>query len=89
MADNVSLLSSERPTRKRRRLIPFVADARQLAPLLCLSIRSIRNLDAAAKLPAGLRIGGRKVWLLSEIRDWLNAGAPDRGTWAALRAARK
>jgi prophage regulatory protein len=69
---------------------PLVADAAALAILLTLSVRTIRTLDAAGKIPAPIRLGGRVVWLLDEIRAWLAAGAPDRKTWQARReAARK
>lgn len=82
-------LRSPPPPRKRRRLSPLVVDARRLAKLLCAGIRTVRTWDAAGKLPAPIRIGGRVVWRVSEIRAWLEAGAPDRETWAAMRAARK
>ena len=80
------------PARKRRRLSPLVVDARRLARLLCAGIRTVRTWDAAGKLPAPSRSGGRVVWVLGGewgIRAWLAAGAPDRETWAAIRAARK
>lgn len=67
---------------------PLVADARRLAAMLCCGVRSVRTWDAAGKLPAPLRIGGRVVWNLEEIRRWIEAGAPDRETWEARRAAR-
>ena len=66
-----------------------MVDARRLARLLCAGIRTVRTWDAAGKLPAPLRIGGRVVWRLDEIRDWLTAGAPDREMWMAIRAVRK
>jgi predicted DNA-binding transcriptional regulator AlpA len=68
---------------------PLVVDARHLAAMLCAGIRTVRTWDAAGKLPAPVRIGGRVVWRVSEIRAWLDAGAPDRETWEARRAARK
>lgn len=68
---------------------PLVVDARRLAAMLCAGIRTVRTWDAAGKLPAPVRIGGRVVWRTDEIRAWLTAGAPDRETWAAIRAARK
>ena len=68
---------------------PLVADARRLAVLMQCGIRTIRTWDAGGKIPAPIRVGGRVVWRLDEIRDWLNAGAPDRTTWAAIRSARK
>ena len=77
------------PPRKRRKVWPLVVDAKRLAKLLCAGVRTVRTWDAAGKLPAPLRIGGRVVWLVEEIRAWLKAGAPDRKTWAAIRAARK
>lgn len=77
------------PARRRRRLSPLVVDARRLARLLCAGVRTVRTWDAAGKLPAPIRIGGRVVWRVSEIRAWLKAGAPDRKTWAAMVAARK
>lgn len=68
---------------------PLVVDAKRLAELLAVGLRTVRTWDAAGKLPEPLRIGGRVVWRLDELRAWLDAGAPDRKTWAAIRAARK
>lgn len=86
----LTLPVAEPPARKRRRrLSPLVVDARRLAKLLCAGIRTVRTWDAAGKLPAPIRIGGRVVWRVAEIRAWLAAGAPDRETWAAIVAARK
>jgi prophage regulatory protein len=80
-------VTSPRP-RKRRRLSPLVVDARRLAKLLCAGVRTVRTWDAWGKLPAPIRIGGRKtVWLVAEIRAWLAAGAPDRATWEAHKTA--
>ena len=68
---------------------PLVADARRLARLLCCGLRTLRTWDSAGKLPAPLRIGGRVVWRVDEIRAWLDAGAPDRAIWEARKAARR
>ena len=82
--------SADPPAHKRRRPpLPLVVDARRLARLLCAGIRTVRTWDAAGKLPAPLRIGGRVVWRVDEIRAWLVAGAPCRHEWTAIRAARK
>ena len=66
-------------------LTPLIVDAKRLAGLLGQSLRTIRTWDAAGKLPQPLRIGGRVVWRLAEIRAWLEAGAPNRTTWMAQR----
>ena len=68
---------------------PLVVDARRLAPMLCMGVRTVRTWDAAGKLPSPLRISGKVVWLVSEIHDWLRSGAPCRQDWAAIVAARK
>ena len=67
----------------------LVVGAKRLAKLLCCGLRTIRAHDAAGKLPRPVRIGGKVVWVVDEIRAWLAAGAPDRETWEARRAARK
>jgi prophage regulatory protein len=78
-----------RPVAANSANAPLVVDAKGLAALLSMGVRTIRTHDAAGKLPAPVRIGGRVVWRVDEIRAWLEAGAPDRETWAARRAARK
>ncbi len=69
--------------------LPLVVDAKRLAPMLCIGVRTLRTWDALGKVPTPVRIGGRVVWRVDEIRAWLDAGAPDRETWDARRAARK
>ena len=65
----------------------LVVDARRLAKLLDAGVRTVRTWDAAGKLPAPIRLGGKVVWRVDEIRDWLAAGAPRRDEWNARRAA--
>ncbi len=73
------------PARKRRRLSPLVVDARRLAKLLSAGVRTVRTWDAAGKLPAPIRIGGRVVWRVAEIRAWLAAGAESRNVGCDAR----
>lgn len=68
---------------------PLLLGAKELAGWLSMSLRAIRTLDAAGKLPAPARSGGRVLRRVDEIRAWLDAGAPDRARWAAVRAAQK
>jgi predicted DNA-binding transcriptional regulator AlpA len=68
---------------------PLVVAAKALAVLLDTSERTIRTWDYAGKLPTPLRLGGAVVWRVDEIRAWLEAGAPDRVCWAAIRAKHK
>jgi predicted DNA-binding transcriptional regulator AlpA len=67
----------------------LAADAAALAPRLSVSLRTVRTWDAAGKLPKGIKIGGRKLWRVSEIDAWLAAGCPERVEWEARKAAAK
>ena len=90
MADVLPLRSSvtdPHAARKRQHPLPLVVDARRLARLLCAGIRTVRTWDAAGKLPAPIRIGGRVVWRMDEIRAWLAADAPNRDEWEACKLA--
>jgi len=53
-----------------------------VAELLSASPRTIRRLDAAGKLPQGIKLGGLKRWREDELRAWIAAGCPERGCWA-------
>ncbi len=68
---------------------PLVGDARAVARLLDCGLRTVRTMDAAGKLPRPLRIGGRVVWRVRELRAWLNAGAPPREEWEAILDSRR
>lgn len=86
MADVLPLRPvSDRSARKRRNLSPLVADAKRLARLLCCGVRTVRTWDAAGKLPSPIRIGGKVLWDVSEIRSWIRVGCPDRAGWDARK----
>ncbi len=64
----------------------LAVNAKQLGAMLCLSVRTIRQLDASGRLPRPVTIGARSVrWPVAEIEVWLAASAPDRVTWNAIR----
>ena len=74
------------PDRKRRQTLrPLAVDARRLAKLLCLGLRTVRTLDAGGKLPTPFRCGARKLWAVEDVRAWIAAGAPDRETWDVMK----
>ena len=68
---------------------PLLADARRLAALLCAGVRTIRSWDTGGRLPEPLRISGKVLWNIQEIRAWLAAGTPNREVWAKCATARK
>jgi predicted DNA-binding transcriptional regulator AlpA len=40
---------------------------------------------AAERVPAPVRLGGRTLWRVEELRQWIDAGLPSREEWEALR----
>ena len=42
---------------------------------------------AAKRVPAPIKLGGRTLWRVQELRGWVEAGCPDRRTWEALQQA--
>jgi predicted DNA-binding transcriptional regulator AlpA len=44
------------------------------------------RLSASGRTPLPIRLGTRRpVYLISELENWLRAGAPDRATWLRLK----
>lgn len=64
---------------------PLAVDARQLAAMLGLSVRTIRRLDSAGRLPRPIRIGGAVRWKHEEICAWVRADCPDRQHWESMK----
>ena len=64
---------------------PLAISATDLAMKLGVSLRHIRRLDASGKLPEPIRLGNSIRWLIEEIEAWLQAGAPARTAWEAMK----
>jgi predicted DNA-binding transcriptional regulator AlpA len=44
------------------------------------------KLHASGRLPLPIRLGTKKpMWIVSELRDWLAAGAPPRDQWERIK----
>lgn len=64
--------------------------AKQLAEeILGVSVRQVWRLNATGRLPRPLRLGGSVKWLRKEIEAFIEAGAPDRESWEAMKEAGK
>lgn len=59
--------------------------AKQLSRLLGVSLRQVWRLNATAKLPKNIRLGGSRKWSRAEIMRWFEVGCPDRQTWEARK----
>ena len=60
---------------------PLAFDAQALAKALNVSLRHVETLHASGRLPTPLFLGRSRRWVVSEIQEWLRAGAPSRELW--------
>jgi len=67
---------------------PLALDAEDvIGPLLpSLSVRTWRRMDSAGRIPRGVRIGGRKLWRVADVKLWIELGGPDRAGYEAMAA---
>jgi len=59
--------------------------APEVAKLLGISVRHVWALLAQGRIPRPVRLGRSVRWNLDELRNWLDAGAPDAATWERRR----
>ena len=64
--------------RDRSAVVPVAVDARGVAAMFSISIRTVRRLDSSGKIPLGFKLGSRKLWRLRDLRLWSERGFPCR-----------
>jgi predicted DNA-binding transcriptional regulator AlpA len=77
-------------TRRSRALDlePLLVSAPDAAHVLSISEATFWRWDSSGELgPRGIKKGGRRLWLLSELREWTETGMPPRNQWEAMRSA--
>jgi predicted DNA-binding transcriptional regulator AlpA len=68
---------------------PLLIGLRELARLLGVSKATAERMKAAGRLPRPLELSsGCHRWRLSEVRQWVEAGAPPRREWEARTRGR-
>ena len=80
---------SHSPGRRGRALAlePLLVSAPDAAHVLSISEATFWRWDSSGELgPRGIKKGGRRLWLLSELREWTEAGMPSRSQWEVMRS---
>jgi predicted DNA-binding transcriptional regulator AlpA len=67
---------------------PLLVPADVAGPMCGRSVASWWRDHAAGRIPAPVKLGGRTLWRVAELRAWVEAGCPDRRTWEALRRSK-
>jgi hypothetical protein len=69
---------------------PLAVGREQAAALFDVSGATWDRWDAAGLLgPIGVRMAGRRLWLMTELREWAAAGMPRRREWLALKESQR
>ena len=68
-------------TRNKTELL--AVDVRQMAEMVPFSVRTLRRMDSGGKLPRGFKVGGRKLWRVSDLQLWSKWGFPERREFEA------
>jgi excisionase family DNA binding protein len=66
--------------------VPLLLTTGEAASLLGMSERALRRADQRGKVPEPVRIGRNVRWRAAELTAWVEAGCPNRATWAAQAA---
>ena len=61
----------------------LAVDVRQMGKMLPFSVRTLRRMDSACRLPRGFKLGSRKLWRVSDLRLWTEWGFPEREEFEA------
>jgi predicted DNA-binding transcriptional regulator AlpA len=70
-------------------IAPLLVGRVEAAKLCGLSPGTWDRHSSAGLVPAPRRIGGRPLWSIRELEDWIAAGCPDRRTWESIKAAER
>src|SRR5262245_22929557 len=67
----------------------LLVPAAEASRICGISEASWYRLKAGGKTPLPVRLGGRVLWRVEELRRWCAAGCPDRRSWEALQSAQR
>jgi predicted DNA-binding transcriptional regulator AlpA len=66
---------------------PLLVDAPAAAALCGVSEATWWRHHSGGLCPKPVKLGGRTLWRVQELREWVSAGCPDREIWEARQAA--
>jgi predicted DNA-binding transcriptional regulator AlpA len=67
----------------------LLLSAEETAMMIGVHRTHIYALHNSGRLPLPVRLGRRTLWRAEELRDWTQAGCPDRRKWLAMQEAKK
>lgn len=75
-------LTMEEAKKKSPQIEPFMIGKKDLAKMLAISTANLERWNASGELgPIGIKKNGRILWILAEIKEWIDARLPRREIW--------
>lgn len=65
--------------------LPLLIRARSAAAIFGISLRTWQMWNSAGRIPRPIRIGRSPMWRLDELREWVDAGCPQRREWESRK----
>jgi hypothetical protein len=87
LAEPLSNIEAARPKRLAAAIEPLLVDTDRAAAICGVSTASWFRLKSAGKTPEPVRLGGRVLYRVEDLKLWVALGCPDRKTFEARKAA--
>jgi predicted DNA-binding transcriptional regulator AlpA len=68
---------------------PLLVGADLAGPMCGRSEASWWRDHAAGRIPSPVKLGGRTLWRVEELRRWVEGGCPSRAIWEAIEKSRR
>ena len=65
---------------------PLLVGSAVAAAMLGMSQRTLQRLASGDEIPRTLSLGGKRLWVVSELKAWASAGCPTATIWEARSA---
>jgi predicted DNA-binding transcriptional regulator AlpA len=78
---------ADRPASSAARVETLLVNTVEAAKITGISVASWHRLKAAGKTPGPVRLGGRVLYRVEDLRFWVAIGCPDRKVFEARIAA--
>ena len=78
-------MEEDAETNSAQQMPLLLLSASEAADVLRISERHFYKLHASGRVPKPIRFGRAVRWRASELREWLEAGAPPRARWEGMK----
>jgi predicted DNA-binding transcriptional regulator AlpA len=67
----------------------ILLDAKRAAAMLGIGRAHLYALHGSGRLPLPIHLGRRTLWRADELKNWVQAGCPNRQRWIAMKGTKQ